>query len=405
MFSLYASTHLRGFALAALLVILVGCSTTTLATHPTPTSQATSLPTATPLGVTPTASPTPTLSFPTIAQSWGANAAQTTFTITNMTFDSITPDGTRLLGVTQPNQQVIDMGWIDTTTQHFTTFSQYAIPTMAKPLQWHCCQTDGRYYVGDDEGSGGYEGPSTIWSYDALSSKMVDISPASQGGIDYAVSQGYLAVGSYAFGTSSINIYSLAMNTKIYSIPVASGNYVHLAFSWPYLAYFDFPQESGATAVPNAAGVVDLRTDTTVSLPQLAGAQAELIGDTLFYLGSTGSTITLYELDHVMVPGSQAVELGSFPIGSGNAALTGANARLVNLRLQDTDRTSASAIAWDRAERHFVLLGTSTSPSDICAILSGSYLLVDTAASGLSYSSECPSGQIAIYNTATLPVK
>jgi hypothetical protein len=314
----------------------------------------------------------------------------------------LTPDGKRVLGLAfPPENQKYNAGWLDVATQQFITFLKISTTygSNKAPLHVICCWTDGRYYVGD------YTGPcdcQALWSYDTQTGKLTNVTTdekvvPSDG--QPTISNGYLAldVGQVnpSNPTPGIEVYSLATRAIVVSKPSSW----MLSFAWPYLVYATITMNSSGDDIETGIHALDLQTNTDVTLNTfLAGPDgATISGDTLFLTDGTW----LYELDHLMTNSGQRLLLGGIVTGADfRITMLGANARVIIMKVSNSDTGSEYFLAWDRMEQHFVLLGSNPygPPNPFFqAILSGNYLLVTSASStGL---------QVTIYNTATLPIQ
>ncbi len=368
---------------------------TTIKATPSPTMSA---PTMTP-ALSPTAAP-PLSPVADVATAWGPNAGKAI----NPVFDgkhfitpaAVTPDGRYLVG----NEAALPIGSVPATNQPgllvVATERFQPLGTGTSFSAVNCCLTDGRFYVGSDS-----DAPQAtcgvchlrLWSYDSQTGTVREIaSGASNGGLlGWLLSNGVVMYQTQLSGLYEVTLATGATNHIVPAPP--EGDVVLLAFTWPYLVYALRP----TTGV--VAHVRDLSTGQDIALHQLdaiAGSigfhrWATVAGDTLFIIvpsdpASDGlSTLTtVYELDHLLDPGSTLTVLATY--GGDLGPVLGANARVVGFQ----------AAVWDRAERRFVSfdrLGENPQA------LSGNYLLVTSL-----FHAGMP-GQVALYDTSRLPLR
>lgn len=359
---------------------------------------ATATPIATSTPVTP--SPTPLLPPPGVGESWGANAALTTFSTqlpqSTLVFQAtgITPDGKTLLGVLinpAPGGHTgsAQAGILDVASKHFTSIGLPISDVITPPV---CCQTDGRFVVASDFDQQGTDcGPCHVryWAYDLQTGQSRQVAKGStNNGINHAwLDSGKLLL---AFTDGSFQIVNLATGT---SGPPAFAIQPPgiLAFAWPYVIHTGV---AAGSVYPHALNL-STGTDTDLSaftgpLPTTSGAaSAVVVGDSLIYAASPhGTGLSITQLAHFATPGAQPAPLGTFPDNRG--ILQAANARLISFQ--------GSTLVWDRQANHLVQTSTATTGSSATVALAGHFLVVcEPGASPL-----LPM-QVTIYDTATLP--
>lgn len=393
---------LGALAAAAAVLLLFAYVLGTRPIKTVPLAKSTPTPTVTAMTTpAPSATATPPLSPLTdAATAWGTQAGTTIHPVFDgkhfITPTAVTPDGRYVVG----NEATLPIGTVPATNQPgllavaTERFQPLGAGTSFSTV--NCCVTDGRFFVGSDS-----DAPQAtcgvchlrLWSYDALTGTVREIaSGESTGGLlGWLLSNGVVMYQTQSSGLYEVTLATGATNHIVPAPP--EGDVVLLAFTWPYLVYALRP----ATDV--VAHVRDLSTGQDIALHQLdaiAGSigfhrWATVAGDTLFIIvpsdpASDGlSTLTtIYELDHLLDPGSTLSVLATY--GGDLGPVLGANARVVAFQVA----------VWDRAERRFVSfdrLGENPQA------LSGNYLLVTSL-----FHAGMP-GHVVIYDTGRLPVR
>lgn len=354
------------------------------------TSVATAIPSAT---VAPTAF-SPIVSAQT---AWGAPTSTKALTIqadaTHVFLGSgVMPDGRTLFGnmlpVTSDGQLAqtasAQTGLFDSVTRKFTAIGLSSLSEQPA----NCCMTDGRFVIASD-----YTEPGATcgvchiryWSYDSEAGTLWKVAVGSQfeSIIGADVSHGLLVFSTF----EGIQVANLVTHTiaPLAGAPASSSEPI-LAFSWPYLVYSIAQTNSASTRIRN----MQTGQERTISVPGPVGPMA-IAADALFssVTSSDNSETTVYEMDHFDVSGARWNAIGRYPgdIGPPKAA----NSRIVVL----------STAVWDRAERRFVTYGPPTNPGALFS-LDGTFLVAQIPASPVD---NLTAGQVALYDTTTLPVR
>lgn len=206
-------------------------------------------------------------------------------------------------------------------------------------------------------------------------------------------------------------------------------------FTWPYLVYYS-GYITGVGNGPSQVTVRDLRTgaETVIHTPTTSNAAiarpfstnpgtpypsatppvaftgilgGAVTGDTFFFMGQTSTATLLYEVDHVMTPGSPANVIATLPNHHDGTQVTVAlaNDRLVlviTAQQSGAYTDSGQDLAFDRVQHRFVDLSDYNQANGygIFSVTGPELLLAfqpfDNGNSNVSTID-------TIYNTATLP--
>lgn len=394
----------RGAMAMVIIVIIIAAALAGMLIALPPPAHGTGLvPTVTPSPsptTVPTATATPAPALPTVSQSWGANAAQATvmmqldathrFVATN-----ITPDGAELLGseIAPTGTQI---GMLVVATKAFIPFTPPATVKFAQP---HCCIADSRFALITDTVVSGATCAACNVRYSAFDLDTRTVHPvaigSSFGGITGAWLDHHLLV--LQTGTAGIQIFDLTaaqlVPTPLIALSPGDPPPVQaIAFQWPDLIY----NAAKANATP-ALRVRDLSAQTDMPLTALnatlpasvTNLSVVFTNDTLFCAYAQRDAIQIVEFDHVTTGGTTVMPLTTYPDSHGT--LVAANDRLIVFAGQ-------YPFAWDRAERHWVVLSdAATAGTAASVMLAGHFLAV------IEMMNTTTAQQVTIYDTNALP--